>query len=77
MSWTHIDDGLPPIGTRVLFTMEDPESGGFHCIEIGIFQGAWTKGHAIVMDCEFMDGDWSPATHWMQLPALPEKKASQ
>ena len=67
--WVSILDQLPPMETRVLFCCDI--DGHFTEVELGQFTGSWTGSkNAVAMA---LDGDdWSPCSHWMELPKTPE-----
>ena len=70
MKWIHITEQLPKINQTVLFTCYQDDSRCFHEIQLGWYIGGKTLGGAIAI--ETGDDDWSPCTHWMPLPQLPE-----
>jgi len=70
--WTPITTALPPLDKEVLFCCLVDDD--FTEVRIGTYRGHKTVGAAVVMD-EIGD-DWSPCSHWMELPKRPEIRAA-
>jgi hypothetical protein len=70
MSWIHITERLPDINQIVMFTCYQDDRDCFSEVDIGQYIGGKTMGNAIAI--ETCGDDWSPCTHWMPLPELPE-----
>ena len=71
--WISIRDQLPPIGKQVLFCCKLDDE--FTEVDLGEYCGKWSDSpNAIVMELPRAqdDYDWSPCSHWMELPKTPE-----
>lgn len=78
-TWKSIKDELPPLDDMVLFCciMEHylTKENYFTEVDCGIYTGKKTMGEAVIMyytGSSEDDTDWSPCSHWTELPSPPE-----
>jgi len=67
IKWTTIAEEYPPLGEDVWFCCRIDDA--FTRVDKGRYKGNKTFGDALVMEAA---DDWSPCSHWMQLPPTPD-----
>lgn len=72
IKWTPITEAYPPLGEDVLFCCLIDDA--FTRVDKGRYKGFKTFDDALVMEA---DDEWSPCSHWMQLPPPPELIAAE